>query len=101
MDPAILTSLMAYVLGILTVLVVAGLRRRSAARVAASQLTGTPDEEDRRRLAAIAAAVHAVVGAHRLVYIGGAERGPMWTSIGRVIHQTSHAPHQSGTAGHG
>jgi len=97
MDAVILTALVAYVLGILTVLAIAGIRRRRSVLVVADQ----PNDEASRHLAVIAAAVYAVVGPHRLVYIGPAERGPMWTSIGRVIHQTSHAPHQIGTAGHG
>ena len=58
------------------------------------EVTETPVSEDVGHVAAIAAAVFATVGAHRLVYIGEAAAGA-WTSAGRVIHHTSHQPKRS------
>jgi hypothetical protein len=49
-------------------------------------------DETALQVAAIAAAVYAVVGAHRLVHISEAARSPAWTTTGRAILQTSHAP---------
>lgn len=40
---------------------------------------------------AIAAAVYAVMGMHRIVRIKEGDRGRSWTYEGRIIHQTSHA----------
>jgi hypothetical protein len=63
------------------------------------QIAVTPqpseDEERARHVAAVAAAVYAVLGAHRLVYIGEVARAPGWTTSGRVIHHTSHLPKRS------
>ena len=42
--------------------------------------------------AAIAAAVYAVIGAHRLVHIGEAQRGAGWTTEIRTRLHTSHTP---------
>ncbi|MEE4379607.1 MAG: hypothetical protein V2J55_19135 [Candidatus Competibacteraceae bacterium] len=41
-------------------------------------------------IAAIAAAVYAVMGAHRVVHIERGRRGLVWTAEGRVSHHTSH-----------
>lgn len=46
--------------------------------------------------AAIAAAVYAMIGAHRLVYIGEARSSFGWTSEIRSRLHTSHAPRQTG-----
>ena len=44
-------------------------------------------------IAAIAAAVYAMIGAHRIVRIQeGADVGRAWTAEGRLVHQTSHQP---------
>lgn len=43
-------------------------------------------------IAVIAAAVHAMLGCVRIVHIGG-HRDTTWTSEGRWMQQTSHAPH--------
>jgi hypothetical protein len=54
-----------------------------------------PIDQTAHHVAAIAAAVYAVLGAHRLVYIGERKTGIPWTAAGRVIHQTSHLPKRS------
>lgn len=70
----------------------------AAAPPAAVQVSVAPDEaadDTARHVAAIAAAVYAVVGAHRLVYIGESPTSLGWTTTGRAIHQTSHSPKRS------
>jgi hypothetical protein len=52
-------------------------------------------DETAAHVAAIAAAVYAILGAHRLVHIGEVPRGPAWTYTGRTMHQTSHAPRRT------
>ena len=42
-------------------------------------------------VAAIAAAVHAVIGGHRILRIEGGRRGAGWLGEGRLAHHTSHA----------
>lgn len=49
-------------------------------------------DETAAHVAAVAAAVYAVIGAHRLVHIGEAARGSTWAAFGRSQHQTSHTP---------
>ena len=44
-------------------------------------------------LVAIAAAAHAMVGAHRIVHIGGAGPGRMWSTEGRLAQHNAHHPH--------
>jgi hypothetical protein len=53
----------------------------------------TPARDDSAEIAAaIGAAVFAVLGAHRLVYIGEARQGAGWTSEIRTRLHTSHTP---------
>lgn len=52
---------------------------------------GVPQEH----IAAIAAAVAAMMGAHRIVHIEAASRGFGWTAEARTVHHTSHAPRAS------
>lgn len=54
-------------------------------------VAGVPQEH----LAAIAAAVAAMMGAHRIVHIEMAGRGFGWTAEARTVHHTSHAPRAS------
>ena len=54
-------------------------------------VAGVPQEH----LAAIAAAVAAMMGAHRIVHIATATRGFGWTAEARTVHHTSHAPRAS------
>jgi hypothetical protein len=48
---------------------------------------GFPDD-----IVAIAAAVHAVLGAHRIVRLESTQTGQTWAAEGRWMHQTSHRP---------
>ncbi len=50
-----------------------------------------PPEPAVSDIPAIAAAVYAVMGMHRIVRIKEGGRGRSWTNEGRIIHQTSHA----------
>ena len=49
-----------------------------------------PAEDTDAHVAAIGAAVYAMLGDVRIVYIGESERSPSWTVTGRSLHQTSH-----------
>lgn len=42
----------------------------------------------------IAAACHAAIGAHRIVYVAEASRPANWTSEMRARHHLSHIPHR-------
>ena len=42
-------------------------------------------------IAAIAAAIYAVLGAHRIVHIEDRGRGFAWTAEGRALHHASHS----------
>ncbi|MCC8998656.1 MAG: OadG family protein [Candidatus Contendobacter sp.] len=53
--------------------------------------SGVPQEH----LAVIAAAVAAMMGAHRIVRIETPDRGFGWTAEARTVHHTSHAPRAS------
>lgn len=44
-------------------------------------------------LVAIAAAAHALVGAHRIVHIGHAAAGRTWLAEGRQAQHNAHHPH--------
>lgn len=68
----------------------------SAVSVAVAPDTEQQKEDDMaRHAAAIAAAVYATIGAHRLVYVGEAASQPGWRTTGRVLHQSSHLPKRS------
>ena len=54
-----------------------------------------PQDDTARHVAAIAAAIYATIGAHRLVYIGEAGTQPTWRTSGRVLHHSSHMPKRS------
>jgi hypothetical protein len=49
--------------------------------------------EEGALIAAISAAVYAVIGAHRIVYVAPVRPGSSWTAEARTVHHTSHAPH--------
>lgn len=76
-------------------------KARQAAKVAAVAAPAAvsvtvepePSKEDdtAKHVAAIAAAVYAVLGAHRLVHIAEADTQPGWRTTGRMLHQSSHA----------
>lgn len=43
-------------------------------------------------LVAIAAAAHAMVGTHRILHIGAAASGRLWSNEGRMAQHSSHQP---------
>jgi len=61
-------------------------------RVAAEQSAA---DETAHHVAAVAAAVYAILGAQRLVYVGDAARAHTWSATGRNIHHFSHSPKRS------
>lgn len=101
----VVVSLAAAVLIRGIVIALQGMQKAQKARAAAApgpaavQISVEPEaepvDERARHVAAIAAAVYAVVGAHRLVYIGEGRPSIGWTTTGRTIHQTSHMPKRS------
>lgn len=52
--------------------------------------TARDDGVPAHHLVAIAAAAHALVGAHRIVHIGAARSGAGWSAEGRFAHHGSH-----------
>jgi hypothetical protein len=56
-------------------------------------VSAQPEVEDEtpKLVAAIAAAVYATMGEHRLVYIGESKGTTTWAAAGRTMHQTSHS----------
>lgn len=81
------------------VLALEGAKRTRQKRVAQAtpvQVAITPEEaqqEDKAaHVAVITAAIYAVIGAHRLIYIGEARPSYGWATTGRALHQTSHSP---------
>ena len=81
-------------------------RREAAAKVAKVakaiapvQVSVAPQQsavdETAHHVAAVAAAVYAILGAHRLVYVGDAARAHTWSATGRNIHHFSHSPKRS------
>jgi hypothetical protein len=80
------------------VMILAGAKKSKTKAVAAAtpvQVSVAPEktlEDPTAHVAAITAAIYAVVGAHRLVYIGEARPAYGWTTTGRTLHQLSHAP---------
>ena len=54
-----------------------------------------PPEPAVSDIPAIAAAVYAIMGAHRIVHIEGVRARGSWIQEGRMIHQTSHAVRHS------
>lgn len=92
-----LMTVIALLCAVLIRVIVMVLARTQDARATAAatpvSISVTPArDETAAHVAAVAAAVYAVIGAHRLVHIGEAGRSPVWSSLGRTQHQTSHTP---------
>lgn len=49
-----------------------------------------PAEDTEADIAVIAAAVYAMLGAHRIVHIEAPDRGRVWTAAARASHHASH-----------
>jgi hypothetical protein len=83
--------------GIVIVLQRAQQRRKAEVAPTPVTISVTPAvDAAAAHVAAVAAAVYAVLGAHRLVHIGEAARGPAWTATGRLAHHASHMPRRTG-----
>nr|VFJ95606.1 MAG: hypothetical protein BECKH772A_GA0070896_100895 [Candidatus Kentron sp. H]VFJ96410.1 MAG: hypothetical protein BECKH772B_GA0070898_100915 [Candidatus Kentron sp. H]VFK02339.1 MAG: hypothetical protein BECKH772C_GA0070978_100885 [Candidatus Kentron sp. H] len=66
----------------------------SAVKDKKADVTANPvvvSKDDGDHIAAIAAAIWAVAGPHRIVHIESAERGRVWVTEGRLTHHASHA----------
>jgi hypothetical protein len=64
------------------------------AKQAADETAQPSDAFPQGDIAAIAAAVYAMLGAHRILHIEDRGRGFTWTAEGRAAHHASHAvPH--------
>jgi hypothetical protein len=70
--------------------------KKEAAPTSVSISVAPARDETAAHVAAVAAAVYAVLGAHRLVHIGEVPRGPGWTMTGRTAIHTSHLPRRTG-----
>ena len=103
------TSIFAYVLmavvamlaavvvrGIVIVLQRAGQRRAATSTTPVAISVEPAVDETAAHVAAVAAAVFAVLGAHRLVRIGEGAPAPTWTAAGRAAHHLSHTPRRTG-----
>jgi hypothetical protein len=82
--------------GIVIVLERAGGRRGATSTTPVSISVEPAVDETAAHVAAVAAAVFAVLGAHRLVRIGEPAPAPAWTAAGRAAHHLSHAPRRGG-----
>ncbi len=84
------------------VVVLASAQDKAKAKAAASApvpvlVSVTPQRDQNAEIAAaIGAAVFAVLGAHRLVFIGEARQTASWTGALRSRLHTSHTPRQGG-----
>ena len=71
------------------------LERKPAAPAQPAQPAAVPPAAfavEADHLAVIAAAVHAMSGAHRIVHIEAAPRHSGWAAEGRLVHHASHTP---------
>ncbi|MGE5514708.1 MAG: hypothetical protein ACM31D_02690 [Bacteroidota bacterium] len=69
--------------------------RRAEAPAAAPKAVPLPAGADGippHHLVVIAAAAHAALGAHRILHIGAAASGRIWSTEGRMAQHTSHQP---------
>ena len=69
---------------------------KAASAIAPVKVSVAPEQsavdETAHHVAAVAAAVYAILGAHRLVYVGDAARAHTWSATGRTMHHFSHSP---------
>jgi len=98
---AVIAMLCAVMIRVIVV-VLASAQDKAKAKAAAGAPTPvlvsvTPQRDQNAEIAAaIGAAVFAVLGAHRLVYIGDARQTASWTGELRSRLHTSHTPRQGG-----
>ncbi|MBK8176461.1 MAG: hypothetical protein IPK66_14680 [Rhodospirillales bacterium] len=85
-----------FIRGIVIVLAASKSKKKAVAAPTAVSISVAPVvDETAAHVAAVAAAVYAILGAHRLVHIGEVPRGAAWTASGRTMHQTSHVPQRT------
>jgi hypothetical protein len=90
---AVIALLCAVMIRVIVALLARQASRGQAAAVTPVSVSVTEArDETAAHVAAVAAAVYAVIGSHRLVRIGEPGRSPVWSSLGRTQHQTSHTP---------
>lgn len=103
METAILQSLVMYGLAIIVAVLAAFMIRGIVIAIRPSETPkaaapargpAAPPAEDpvKNDIAVIAAAVYAMLGAHRIVRIQPSISGTSWAAQGRMIHHTSHRP---------
>ena len=86
---AIVISMLVAVMIRVIVATLTAIKRQPATAAAAP--TEAPVDIAGDHIAAIAAAVYAVLGAHRIVHIEDRGRGFAWTAEGRALHHASHS----------
>ncbi len=90
----VVTVIVAVIASALTVRIMAGRREQAEPPQApAARPIEMPPPAEGALVAAISAAVYAVIGAHRIVYVAAVRPGSSWTAETRTQHHTSHAPH--------
>lgn len=90
----VVTVIIAVVASALTVRMMTARREQpEPPRPAAARPVELPAPPEGALIAAISAAVYAVIGAHRIVYVAAVRPGSSWTAEMRTQHHTSHAPH--------
>lgn len=92
---AVIAMLTAIAIRGIVMVLAAGKNKAAAAAPTPVVVSVTPARDENAAIAAaIGAAVYTVLGAHRLVYLGEAQRGFTWTSEIRSRLHTSHTPHR-------
>ena len=89
---AIIVSLAVAVVIKVIVLALNMLERKPATPAQPIAVPQSPFAVEADHIAAIAAAVHAMIGAHRIVHIEAAPHHSGWAAEGRLAHHVSHAP---------
>lgn len=89
---AVIVSLGVAVVIKVIVLTLGRLERKPAVVPPPLPVPQVPLSIEAHHVAAIAAAVHAMGGAHRVVHIEAAHRHQEWAAEGRQAQHTSHAP---------
>ena len=91
---AIIVSLAVAVVIKVIVVALNMLERKPAAPAQPIVVPPAPFAAEADHIAVIAAAVHAMIGAHRIVHIEAAPRHSGWAAEGRLAHHVSHTlPH--------
>ncbi len=95
---AAISLAIAAVIKIVGALAASRARRRARRAAGAPATDGAPQEgaprergpPDEAEVAAIAAAIHAMLGKHRIVHLAERSHGAAWAAEGRAAHHASH-----------